>query len=488
MTVPPPSPTLILSEGIRLRNIRAELIQVVRIPKGADENSSAEWTPPEPPRPPPSEAGTVSTDEDEDDEDDDDESSSSEEDMPIEKTALFDDGVEQPDPQTAQHTARVAISGAACRFHRSRSVRIRLVLHPSRTALGPSYGFSDEPPACAHGISQRAVLHSVSYRLVVTAAFLVTTGISSRSERLARISFPVEVLPPPAPTIPEEEPALEGAYRKKHDRPPTRTVRRADAEGAQPEPGPSDPPPPFEGTGDGLPTFLESEAAQGTSSSYHHSSTPDPDAEVDADAGPPEDGALFDGEGVLFGFPAAEQYDGLSLPLEMRRESLPPDLAMLLNARTAGRAGEILMDAPPPPMDDPSDPPPAIDAVSFAAPPAGIRRPSFAAGTLAHPLVAMTMDEPPPTIDASFSTTLEAPPTIDASFTSPPTIDASFAAPRAPPPAIDAASFHAPPAVGVEEAQTPIEPPPYLNRAQQEQRDREAHRDAGPPPYADLVR
>ncbi|KAH7102108.1 hypothetical protein BKA62DRAFT_656661 [Auriculariales sp. MPI-PUGE-AT-0066] len=473
VTVPPPPATLILAEGVRMRNIRAELIQVITIPKGADDDATTEWAPQE--HPPPSENGDALSERTDDD--DDSASTASSEEGPIEKSGSYYDAhaqEDQPDPASAQYTSRVAISGAACRFHRSRDIKIRLVLHPTQGAFAHYPGHDESPTACGQGITQHTVLHNVTFRLQVTAAFVVTTGPSTRTERLARLTFPIVILPPPAPHAPDVGDGLEGAYRKKHDRPPVRTVRRDDAEPAQLEPGPSDPPPPFEGTGDGLPTFLESEAAAGSSSSYH--------PRDDEDDPAPRDDVMFEGEGTMFGFSAQDQYDGLSMPAG--RESLPPDLAELLAARAAAgglnglpRVGEDAPPLPPPPPidDDPSDPPPAIDAVSFEAPPPAIDAVSFEA--------------PPPDIDAA---SFAAPPPPSFASSSPPAMGFAIQAlplplPPPPRPVIDAAAVLLVREVG--ETQTPVEPPPYLNRQQQHEQDRRAAAQqdgAGPPPYADL--
>ncbi|KZW02240.1 hypothetical protein EXIGLDRAFT_735716 [Exidia glandulosa HHB12029] len=369
VTVPPPSPSLVLSEGIRLRNIRAELLQIVRVPRGTDDD---EWEP------------SVEDDEvvSDDTEDDARSSSSSEDSLPPKFDDDFtdlDDDEDPGDPGTTQYTSTIAHSGAPCRFHRSRPIRIRLVLHPSTTAFTrthPNHPASDSaPPDCALGITQSAVLHTVRFRLRVRATF---SHLTARSERTVKLAFPLLILPPPPPSSVADNDETSESYRKKHDRPPTRTVRRMDVE-VEPEPGPSDPPPPFFDTGMSgarLPTFLESEAALGEGGL-------DP-----LGAGAEEEPELIDGEGTAFGFRASEQYDGLSLP--GRESGLPPDFAELLANRHPHSTGEgegdpppdfserpptlqlQVLDAgeapppPPPAVDDPSDPPPAIDT-PFAA-------------------------------------------------------------------------------------------------------------------------
>ncbi|EJD47822.1 hypothetical protein AURDEDRAFT_151297 [Auricularia subglabra TFB-10046 SS5] len=361
VTVPPPSPALVLSEGIRLRNIRAELVQIVRIPRstGPDDTAAAEDRVPTPPPQWDELDDDAQSEETEDDTRSSSSDDSEDDSYPAEKCASGDG--DECEPELVQYTSIIAHSGAPCRFHRSRPIRIRLVLHPSTTPFTRSLPHAHDdgaPPDCALGISQSAVLHSVRFRLRVRATFILSG--TARTERVARLDFPLVILPPvvPRPEEAEADPTgLEGAYRKKHDRPPTRTVRRADAEvDAGPEPGPSDPPPPFDPSHGGarLPTFLESLGSE-----------PQPSyAESEADAGATDDD-IPAGEGTIFGFPAADQYDGLSLP---GRESgyLPPDFAELMSMRAGdGDADGDAPPPPPPPMDDPSDPPPAID-VPFA--------------------------------------------------------------------------------------------------------------------------
>jgi hypothetical protein len=88
-------------------------------------------------------------------------------------------------------------------------------------------------------------------------------------------------------------------------------------------------------------------------------------------------GLIFDhsfiGEGEEFGFPASEQFDGLS-PLDqpMVLETFVDEsgavvsLAVPPNALNHGMDENGVAPPPPPAMDDPSDPPPAID-VEFEA-------------------------------------------------------------------------------------------------------------------------
>jgi len=220
--------------------------------------------------------------------------------------------------------------------------------------------------------------------------------MSNRTERFSTVSVPVMIIPSPAP-LPEVEEWIDAAYQKKHDRPPARTVRLDDADGSAPhyhegEAGPSisqngapppfeerDAPPPFffqaseASTSSRLPTFLESETQIFI-----------PTDVEDAMASPPQAQSIIQWEGIRFGFPPSQQFDGHSE--EMQRSSTPPptlematrdtnvtNLADLSEPQRAMEALAIALDEqeevargelppPPPPMDDPSDPPPSIDS------------------------------------------------------------------------------------------------------------------------------
>ncbi|KAJ2965501.1 hypothetical protein NUW54_g14099 [Trametes sanguinea] len=127
----------------------------------------------------------------------------------------------------------VALSGASCRLHPSRPLRVRLVLHPSSQPLPESPHQSSSEDVYTYGpdtdcgtITQSTLLHDVSFRLLVHATFM---NMSSHTERVCTISIPLHILPPSAP-LPEVESSIDEAYHKKHDKPPTRTVRQDDAE------------------------------------------------------------------------------------------------------------------------------------------------------------------------------------------------------------------------------------------------------------------
>ncbi|KAI0662684.1 hypothetical protein C8Q70DRAFT_908793 [Cubamyces menziesii] len=397
ITVPAPAPELVLEQGLRLRNLRAELVRYIAIRKPDDSEEGEE-----------SDDGA--------------------------HTELEDDaGPPPPSPQkmaaepsssregvdfisrSGEHGDRkvVALSGASCRLHPSRAIRVRLVLHPPAQSplpgppgqLPPENHYSFEPDADCATISQSTLIHTVSFRLLVHATFM---NMSSHTERVSTVSLPLRILPPSAP-LPEVEPSIDEAYHKKHDRPPARTVRQDDdVEVPQYEAGPSviaGAPPPFEereapppfwsteaeaeaeaSTSTRLPTFLESEREIYV-----------PPADDPALAPPPPlalPDVVFEGEGTLFGFAPGAQFDGYMDVLPQRAYTPPPTLEMATrDADVTGLAnmsmddGAAAMEAlgvgvgvgvgvdddgllppPPPPMDDPSDPPPSIDSSEFRAP------------------------------------------------------------------------------------------------------------------------
>lgn len=388
LTVPPPRRELVLDEGLRLRNVRAELVRVVRLhARDADARSAsaAERTAdahaqsgPSSPAPAPK-AG-------------DDAPSSYALDM-------------RPFVGTPGGGEVVALSGTSCRLHPTRALQIRLVLHPRQEdspraapdgeALpgGAGAGEPEGGTACA-SVSQATVLHDVSFSVVVHATFM---NMRTHTERVATLTIPVLVLPPTAP-LPEVEESLATEYHKKHDRPPMRTVRQEDSDVPQyseGEPGPSysaapppfeepDAPPPFfpapAASGSRLPTFQESETEIYVPTEHDSTMAPPP---------PPPAELAFAGEGTLFGFAPADQFDGypeheraLTPPPSMEMATRDPDVTSLatldetsaLNAlelaleqhQDAG-AAESAAPPPPPPMDDPSDPPPSIDS-AFRSP------------------------------------------------------------------------------------------------------------------------
>ncbi|THU91763.1 hypothetical protein K435DRAFT_758848 [Dendrothele bispora CBS 962.96] len=384
--IPPPRRELVIDEGLRLRNIKAELVRVVRVKRDDDE----------------------------------DESSNESDGSDIGEGPSFEEGpsssvVPEKVPQPSSSRTPVsplflgstyknilARSGASCRFHSTRAIQLRFLMYqaspfssPSANSVNLPISEHDHPDSdeVYNSITQTTLLHSVSFRINIRVSFV---DVENRTERISTIVIPITLLPPSA-TLPEVGPSMDEAYQKKHDRPPVKTNRYEEPEHTVPhysegEAGPSallvgapppfeerDAPPPFfssaaeASTSARLPTFLESESEiiippDAEESMIHHSQ-----AQV-----------IIIGEGADFGFAISEQFDGHSE--DMQRSSTPPptlemasrdtDVTQLAEMAEPGRAIEALglvlnqqedngREVPPPPppaLDDPSDPPPSIDS------------------------------------------------------------------------------------------------------------------------------
>lgn len=345
-TVPTPSADLVVEQGLRLRNLRAELVRTVVVKSDGEEDE-------------PSDSEFEQFYSGSEDEDEDQPTSPSQKTQPVPSTS-------RQNPEYAvrrsEHGERkvVALSGASCRLHPSRPLQIRLVLHPPVESPHPDSQYQPLPSEdfypvdtdveCA-SITQSTLLHTVSFRLLIHATFM---NMSNHTERVSTLLIPLLILPPSAP-LPEVEPSVDAAYLKKHDRPPTRTVRLDDIEVPQYEAGPSGAPgapPPFEereapppfsseaeaSTSSRLPTFLESEASTSRLPTFLESEREiyvPPPAPSDADdpSGDPlaqpapgeETEVVFAGEGSLFGFRASDQFDGyVDVTTLPRREYTPP--------------------------------------------------------------------------------------------------------------------------------------------------------------------
>ncbi|KAG8219930.1 hypothetical protein J3R82DRAFT_928 [Butyriboletus roseoflavus] len=393
ITVPPPPRQVVLEGGLRLRNVKIELLRVVEV-KCFDELEGELQNPSHEVMGPPA-----------------DEISNS----PLEgpSSAAFASAMEKlndpssgsPSPFTAAYTTVISRSGASCRFHTSNPVRLRFVLHQTSPSASPpdrprclaegDYAYVENDPQCI-SITQTTLLHNVSFLLNVHTSFV---DIASRTETLYTIPIPVNIIPPPAP-LPEVEEWVDTAYQKKHDRPPLRTVRQEDTEISAPlyhegEAGPSytqhGAPPPFEdrdvppppffpseaSTSTGLPTFQESEnEIYIPTNTEEHFATP-------------VAGTIIVGEGVIFGFSFSQQFDGHTDPLH--RTSTPPpsveeavedpEVIEFVDLTQPRRVlGLIVEEQPPPPpplLDDPSDPPPSIDSV--------FRSPTSSGSVQTHP-------------------------------------------------------------------------------------------------------
>ncbi|KAF8140116.1 hypothetical protein EV363DRAFT_328600 [Boletus edulis] len=385
VTVPSPPRQLVLEGGLRLRNIKTELLRIVKL-KCFDDMESESQNPPQ------------------------ERLADGVDDCPLEgpSFAALSSTAEKPShpsPFTAAYTSIMSRSGASCRFHTSHPIRLRFVLHQTFPSASPpdrprpsaegDYAYVENDPHCV-SITQTTLLHSVSFLLNVHTSFV---DVASRTETLYTIPIPINIIPPPAP-LPEVEEWVDTAYQKKHDRPPLKTVRVEDTENSAPlyheggagpsytqhgAPPPFEdrdvPPPPFfpsEGsTSNRLPTFQESE-----NEIYIPSDTEENFATPVAES-------VIAGEGVMFGFSSSQQFDGHTDPLH--RTSTPPpsvdqaaqdpefsefdDLSQ--SCRVLVLIEEEQPPPPPPPLDDPSDPPPSIDSV--------FRSPTSSGSVQSHP-------------------------------------------------------------------------------------------------------
>ncbi|KDQ08462.1 hypothetical protein BOTBODRAFT_179818 [Botryobasidium botryosum FD-172 SS1] len=374
-TISTPDPSVV-REGLRLRNIKAELVRDIKIGTIADE----------------------------------------EQEKPDVPMAVEDEDIPEHS-ENMMHSTVITRSGASCRFHPTRPIRLRLVLHPSNAES-------------ALGITQSTLLHQTNFYVQFDISFFSTsgpTGSQVQSSISASSTFPIVILPPPAPApgggFGED---VDTAYRKKYDRPPTKTNRSIDdgPSGGPPPPfdepgtpaesvGPNAPPPFFPEPPTHPPTFMESEASSSYAapafadrSDAGGSQLPPSFLESESDAlqpsfqpsasspssfaewaprvqGQPELELRFAGEGVGFGFVPSDQFDGLShsyifSPQEERdrsriqMEGIPQALGDALEDgdmdvnELAGLIQPIVLGddgrpPPPPPMDDPMDLPPTID-------------------------------------------------------------------------------------------------------------------------------
>ena len=399
VTVPPPRRELVVEQGLRLRNIKAELIRIVRVAGGFEADSVDVDIP------------SDVRDESEEDEDGT---------APLgitfpthEKRAISSSSAstttpycsDSPQSRGASYRTVISRSGALCRFHASLPVRLRFILHQSSPSSSPSdsthplpagdFGSTGSDAECA-SITQTTLLHSVSFRIRVHATFRNTTH---HTERVSTITIPITFLPSPAP-LPEVAESVDSAYHKKHDRPPARTIRDDDVDAAphydyeEGQAGPSylasgapppfeerDAPPPFfsssfPSSSSRLPTFLESEQEIFIPTAEDNAATPLPLM--------PLLEQVIEGEGILFGFPASSQFSGhievdrnessTTPPPSVEMATLDPNVTGLvgLNVDVPEHTIQLTLrqeeqittgDAPPPPpppMDDPSDPPPSI--------------------------------------------------------------------------------------------------------------------------------
>jgi len=418
VTVPPPPREVVTNEGWRLRNIRVELVRFVKTRHDFDRGLDLHWQ---------EEAFEKDVQED---------ASASDG-----HSATFSDTLSEPSSSSfssshphsdSMQKTTIGRSGASCRFHSSRPVRLRFLLHQASCSpydvpinLPPGDNRIQDSDADSPSITQLTIFHSVTFRLVINVAFL---NAITRRETIATISIPITMMPPPAP-LPEVSPEVDIAYQKKYDNPPLKTVRNDEADHPVPhysegEAGPSvlptSAPPPFEeqdapppfwfaesraSTSTRLPSFLESESEiilpEDLAQELLHPPLPDP---------------IIIGEGSEFGFLSSDQFDGHTEPLSQRC-SPPPSLEMATGdmdltsfadtsePQFALEALGLVLDPddtvvnvassppPPPAMDDPSDPPPSIDS-DFRSPDMPLQTsttPSTHTSTI--PLSSLTSDE-----------------------------------------------------------------------------------------------
>ncbi|EGN98231.1 hypothetical protein SERLA73DRAFT_91497 [Serpula lacrymans var. lacrymans S7.3] len=390
VTIPPPTRELVVDKGWRIRNVKAELVRTVKVKKEHEEDIPYEFY-----------GGLPSEQQD--------------------LSALNGSSHDGPSCTAAPSTedrpssyqTTICRSGGSCRFHSSRSIRLRFVLHqPSPSASPPNndqplleggYALQDNDTQCV-SISQTTLLHSVTFHIAVHVSFV---DVSSRTERVFTVSIPVSIVPPPAPFS-----DFDTTHPKKRDYPIAVTRRPESIEVSAPryqegEAGPSYapsgapppfeerdiPPPPFfspEPSSSGLPNFLESE-----SQLYARFDTEEHSALVAALD------HVIEGEGSLFGFSSSHQFDGYS---DDTRDPIspPPTLEMATHDRNLSDLIEIgqpnhdglvsehedpdataELPPPPPALDDPSDPPPSIDS-DFRSPVAHPSTPNTAFSQL-HP-------------------------------------------------------------------------------------------------------
>ena len=127
VTVPPPPRQLVLEGGLRLRNVKTELLRVVKVKCLDDLECEL--------RNPPHERPTDKN-----------------VDSPLEgpSSAAFSSTTEKSSdssPFTAAYTTTMSRSGASCKFHTSRPIRLRFVLHQASPSASPS----DRPRSLAEG-------------------------------------------------------------------------------------------------------------------------------------------------------------------------------------------------------------------------------------------------------------------------------------------------------------------------------------------------
>ncbi|KAF8587263.1 hypothetical protein K439DRAFT_1385900, partial [Ramaria rubella] len=435
ITIPPPDIRIIRDRGLRLRNVMAELVRVISMGEsppvvGREETDSAGTST----APSSTRSSSISHPYGE----------------KLDSRHSSCDSQSNVSTSDGLHTI-LTRSGSSCRFHTSRPVQIRLLLYPHQSAMRhadedtslPNPEQIENDNSDCTSITQSTLLHTVSFYVAVNTTFMLS---ASHSEHVTRINVPIILLPNPAP-LPEVDESVASAYRKKHDRPPARTIRHEDIDLVENGAGPSvlspggapppfeerDAPPPFfssdpsTSTSSRLPTFLESESDFGG----HVSGFSADDSSATSSCATTY--ISIPGEGTEFGFNPNDQYDGISSSLH-RSTSPPPSMAnatmdtdvtefanLVAQPERALEALSLALDQPdpegtpprnhsgipppPPLLDDPSDPPPSIDVEGF-------RRPPVALLSREHspPPVSLTPAPRPDLSSAQRSSSVNAPP------------------------------------------------------------------------------
>lgn len=458
VTVPPPTRDLVVDQGLRLRNVRAELVRVVKVKQHIDEDENQNDPPPD----------------------------------QVQADGPSSPSLEKPLPSSSSkapvsplfsessHRMTIARSGASCRFHSSRPVKLRFVLHQALPSGSPSdfpanlpngeYGHYDSDAECP-SITQLTILHSVTFQLIVYISFV---DMTTRRERISVVSIPIIMLAPPAP-LPQVSHEIDIAYQKKHDQPPLKTVRHDDIDNSIPyyfegEAGPSmlpnSAPPPFEER-DAPPPFFSEEAEASTSTRLptfleSESEIIIPDGDSHLLAHPPPSPSIT-GEGSEFGFLSSQQFDGHAEPLH-RASTPPPSLEMatrdtdltpladIHEPQLAMEALGLVLDRhddtvtgerpppPPPAMDDPSDPPPSIDS--------DFRSPDMPRQTL-----TTSAPHASPVLHPSYAS--NEPPRLRSSSPAPPPAEPPSTHGHAPPPYLTPANHN--------DQENVARPPPYMD-------------------------
>lgn len=222
ITIPPPMRELVVNRCLRLRNVRAELVRLVEVKQGVGGTDITESETYAHLHRTESQDGTASISD------------------AINTGASSSDKLSSKSPILPPFLGPsfrtvIARSGASCRFHSSRPVKLRFVLRQPPVSGSPSdfavnlpsreYGQLDSDAECP-SVTQQTLLHSVTFQLNVHISFV---DMFTRRERISVLSVHIVIIPSSAP-LPEVSQSIDAAYQKKHDQPPVKTVRQDDIE------------------------------------------------------------------------------------------------------------------------------------------------------------------------------------------------------------------------------------------------------------------